>query len=156
LRGGAFHVLFIARAHRLHARCVAWERSSTKEREQAEHEYQAAHAAGKTATLLEQDRPTQPPASTAATGASALIVIHDKRLVTYFGQPVSLSKYEYEILIVFITRPGQVFTREQLMNRVWEQPEQSLDRTVDAHIKKVQIENLGPRGLRACFVIPEE
>ena len=78
------------------------------------------------------------PASAERDGGSALVVVHDKRQVTYFGQLLALSKYEYEILIVFIARPGQVFTREQLMNRVWEQPEQSLDRTVDAHIKNLR------------------
>jgi two-component system catabolic regulation response regulator CreB len=84
-------------------------------------------------------RRTQAPLEPARDSASgALVVIRDKRLVTYFGQPLALSKYEYEILIVFIARPGQVFTREQLMNRVWEQPEQSLDRTVDAHIKNLR------------------
>jgi two-component system catabolic regulation response regulator CreB len=77
--------------------------------------------------------------SPAPAGASrGLVVFHDKRQVTFFGQPLPLSKYEYEILIVFIARPGQVFTREQLMSRVWEQPEQSLDRTVDAHIKNLR------------------
>jgi two-component system catabolic regulation response regulator CreB len=83
-------------------------------------------------------RRTQSPAATLDDARGALVVVHDKRLVTYFGQPLTLSKYEYEILIVFIARPGQVFTREQLMNRVWEQPEQSLDRTVDAHIKNLR------------------
>ncbi len=68
----------------------------------------------------------------------ALVVIHEKRQVKYFGEPLSLSRYEYDILTVFIGRPGQVFTREQLMTRVWEQPEQSLDRTVDAHIKNLR------------------
>jgi two-component system, OmpR family, catabolic regulation response regulator CreB len=83
-------------------------------------------------------RRTQTPAASSDDAPGALVVVHDKRLVTYFGQPLTLSKYEYEILIVFIARPGQVFTREQLMNRVWEQPEQSLDRTVDAHIKNLR------------------
>jgi two-component system catabolic regulation response regulator CreB len=68
----------------------------------------------------------------------ALVVIHEKRQIRYLGQVLTLSKYEYEILCFFIARPGQVFTREQLMNGVWEQPEQSLDRTVDAHIKNLR------------------
>jgi two-component system catabolic regulation response regulator CreB len=68
----------------------------------------------------------------------ALDVNPDKRQVRYHGTLLTLSKYEYEILVVFGAHPGQVFTREQLMNRVWEQPEQSLDRTVDAHIKNLR------------------
>jgi two-component system catabolic regulation response regulator CreB len=61
-----------------------------------------------------------------------------KRQVTFYGVLLQLSKFEYEIIATFIERPGQVFSREQLMNRIWEQPEQSLDRTVDAHIKNLR------------------
>jgi len=61
-----------------------------------------------------------------------------KRQVTYFGVLLVLSKYEYEILTAFMERPGHVFSREQLMNRIWEVPESSLDRTVDAHIKNLR------------------
>jgi two-component system catabolic regulation response regulator CreB len=71
-------------------------------------------------------------------GERAFIVVHEKRQIRYFGQALTLSKYEYEILSYFLARPGQVFTREQLMNGVWEQPEQSLDRTVDAHVKNLR------------------
>jgi two-component system catabolic regulation response regulator CreB len=61
-----------------------------------------------------------------------------KRQVSFYGVLLQLSKFEYEIMTTFIERPGQVFSREQLMNRIWEQPEQSLDRTVDAHIKNLR------------------
>jgi two-component system catabolic regulation response regulator CreB len=77
-----------------------------------------------------------PPPSAAT--ATALAVNPSKRIVTYLGVALSLSKYEYEILIVFIERPGHVFSRDQLMNRVWEEPEATLDRTVDAHIKNLR------------------
>jgi two-component system catabolic regulation response regulator CreB len=69
---------------------------------------------------------------------TAFVVHHGKRQVNFHGEPLSLSKYEYQILITLIERPGHVFTREQLMNLIWEQPEQSLDRTVDAHIKNLR------------------
>ncbi|MEY4578729.1 MAG: hypothetical protein RL701_3432 [Pseudomonadota bacterium] len=73
------------------------------------------------------------------TAASAGFSVNpDKRQVSYRGVLLVLSKYEYEILITFIERPGHVFSREQLMSRVWEAPEQSLDRTVDAHIKNLR------------------
>ena len=68
----------------------------------------------------------------------ALVVNASKRQVRFFGQTVSLSKYEYEILTTFMKRPGHVFSREELMQLVWEQPETSLDRTVDAHVKNLR------------------
>ena len=61
-----------------------------------------------------------------------------KRTIAFFGTTLDLSKYEYDILRRFIERRGHVFSREQLMNLVWEQPETSLDRTVDAHIKNIR------------------
>lgn len=61
-----------------------------------------------------------------------------KRQILYFGQLLELSRTEYDILRTFIQRPGQVFTREQLMSAVWDAPEASMDRTVDAHIKNVR------------------
>ena len=80
--------------------------------------------------------PAAPPAPPAK--ARALMVNSSKRQISFFGEPLTLSKYEYEILTTFIARPGHVFSREQLMSLLWEQPEQSLDRTVDAHIKNLR------------------
>ena len=68
----------------------------------------------------------------------AFAVNTSKRAIAFFGMPLELSKYEYEILRRFIERKGHVFSREQLMNLVWEQPETSLDRTIDAHIKNIR------------------
>jgi two-component system catabolic regulation response regulator CreB len=68
----------------------------------------------------------------------ALLCNPGKRQVSFCGELLVLSKYEYEILTTFMGRPGHVFSREQLMSLVWEQPEQSLDRTVDAHIKNLR------------------
>jgi len=66
------------------------------------------------------------------------VVNTSKRTIAFFGTVLDLSKYEYDILRRFIERRGHVFSREQLMNLVWEQPETSLDRTVDAHIKNIR------------------
>jgi two-component system, OmpR family, catabolic regulation response regulator CreB len=65
--------------------------------------------------------------------------IDDKRhKVIYFGTPLELSRYEYRILTILINRPGWVFTRDQLMDQAWDEPEASYDRTVDAHIKTIR------------------
>ena len=61
-----------------------------------------------------------------------------KRQIAYFGKPLDLSRTEYEILKTFIRRPGHVFSRDQLMDLAWDEPETSLDRTVDAHIKNIR------------------
>ena len=56
----------------------------------------------------------------------------------FCGQSLELSRYEFLLLQVFVRRPGQVFSREQLMDLVWDAPEASMDRTVDAHIKNLR------------------
>ena len=68
----------------------------------------------------------------------AFQVNESKCRIIYYGKPLDLSRYEYEILKIFIRRPGNVYSRDQLMELAWEEPGASLDRTVDAHIKNIR------------------
>lgn len=65
-------------------------------------------------------------------------VDEEKRYIAFHGERLDLSRYEYNLLLVFLRKPGHVFTREQLMDQAWEEPEMSMDRTVDAHIKNLR------------------
>lgn len=65
-------------------------------------------------------------------------VNESKRQISYYGEVLDLSRYEYDILKTFIRRPGHVYSRDQLMDLVWDEPDTSLDRTVDAHIKNIR------------------
>lgn len=58
--------------------------------------------------------------------------------ITYFNRHLELSKYEYNILVILIKQPGHIFSRDSLMELVWDEPEMSMDRTVDAHIKNIR------------------
>lgn len=78
------------------------------------------------------------PSRTQTTPAPVFEVDTDKRQIRYRGALLELSRYEYEILTTFIHRPGHVYSREQIMQMVWEAPEASMDRTVDAHIKNIR------------------
>ena len=73
-----------------------------------------------------------------APGAGCFRIVEDKRRIFYDGQPLDLSRYEYEILKRFIQQPGRIYSRETLMSLVWDAPEMSMDRTVDAHIKNLR------------------
>jgi two-component system catabolic regulation response regulator CreB len=66
------------------------------------------------------------------------VVDDDRKTITYFGKPLDLSRYEYRILKLLVSRPGRVFSRDAMMQHVWDEPEASLDRTVDAHIKTIR------------------
>lgn len=69
---------------------------------------------------------------------NVFIVDESRRRIIYLGKPLDLSRYEFNILKTFIKRPGHVFSRDKLMDMAWEEPEASLDRTVDAHIKNIR------------------
>jgi len=58
--------------------------------------------------------------------------------ISYYGEPLKLSRYEYRLLKILIEHPGWVYSREQLMDLAWEEPDVSLLRTVDAHIKNLR------------------
>jgi two-component system catabolic regulation response regulator CreB len=70
--------------------------------------------------------------------AAAFALDEERRRITYFGKPLDLSRYEYRLLAVLLKRPGRVYSREQLLELVWDEPEASLDRTVDAHVKNLR------------------
>jgi len=76
--------------------------------------------------------PPTPPAG------AAFALDEERRRITYFGKPLDLSRYEYRLLAVLLKRPGRVYSREQLLELVWDEPEASLDRTVDAHVKNLR------------------
>ena len=58
--------------------------------------------------------------------------------IAYFGHALELSRYEFGILDVLVRRPGWVYSRDQLMEMVWEEPAASTDRTVDTHVKTIR------------------
>ena len=58
--------------------------------------------------------------------------------VRFRGQWLSLTRYEYQLLAVLLGRPGSIFSREQLMDRVWRDAPDTVDRTVDTHVKTLR------------------
>lgn len=59
-------------------------------------------------------------------------------LICYHQQPLPLTRYEFLLLKTLLLAPGRVFSRQQLMDIVWAQAEESLERTVDTHIKTLR------------------
>ncbi len=54
------------------------------------------------------------------------------------GQEITLTHKEYELLHFLMANPGQIFSREQLLNRVWGYDFEGTTRTVDTHIKTLR------------------
>jgi two-component system catabolic regulation response regulator CreB len=71
-------------------------------------------------------------------GAPDLVVDEERCTVRFRGVALDLTRYEFRLLKVLASKPGRVFSRDQLMAAAWEDPGASLDRTVDAHIKSLR------------------
>lgn len=54
------------------------------------------------------------------------------------GKPVTLTNTEFRILLLLAGRPGQVFTREDIISAVFGYDFEGYDRTIDAHIKNIR------------------
>jgi len=82
-----------------------------------------------------------------APAATPITIDEERRRIHYYGRPLDLSRYEYGLLRTLASRPGRVYTRDELLALVWDEPGASLDRTVDAHIKmlRVKLRAIAPR-----------
>lgn len=58
--------------------------------------------------------------------------------VTVMGQPVKLSSREFKLLQFFTSHPGRVYSRDQLLDRVWGDEAFVEPRTVDVHISRLR------------------
>ncbi|MGZ5195291.1 MAG: two-component system response regulator CreB [Ramlibacter sp.] len=74
----------------------------------------------------------------AAAAAAVFALDEERRRIRYYGRPLELSRYEYGIMRLLVQKPGRVFTRDELLDKVWDGGSDSFDRTVDAHIKTLR------------------
>jgi len=89
-------------------------------------------------------RVTNAPVNAAA--ATTPLVIDDLRcLAIYFGTALTLSRYEFRMLKAMASHPGRVFSREQLMDASSEEPDASMERTIDTHVKTLRSRMRGVR-----------
>jgi two-component system, OmpR family, catabolic regulation response regulator CreB len=85
--------------------------------------------------LRRTQRSTAPP----ALPVSGVFSVDDERKsIRFRGRLLELSRTEYRLLKVLVERPGRVFSRDELMERAWDDPAAAFDRTVDAHVKTLR------------------
>lgn len=70
--------------------------------------------------------------------AGALRIDLEKKLVFAGENQITFSKKEYEVLSLLASHPGQIFSREDLINELWKDAPYVLDRTVDVHIARIR------------------
>ncbi|NRA24059.1 MAG: two-component system response regulator CreB [Oleispira sp.] len=67
-----------------------------------------------------------------------LVLNDENRTVHFCGQLLDVTRYEFGILQVMHKHPKRVYSREELLDKVWHEPDNSMDRVVDTHIKTLR------------------
>ncbi len=89
--------------------------------------------------VLRRTRAAGPaPPAARAVPAPPFEVDEARRSIRYFGQPLSLTRTECRLLELLVRHPGRVYSREELLNRLWPDPGASSDRSVDSHVKSLR------------------
>lgn len=86
-----------------------------------------------------------------------IVMIPDMMRVTVSGKDVELTSKEFDILLTLIKNPGRVYTRELLLEMLWDYDSLVDERIVDSHIKNLRhkigegvIETIRGRGYRVA------
>ena len=77
-------------------------------------------------------------ASVGTISAGKILLLSNAHKVYLDGQEIMLTHKEYGLLSFLMANPGQIFSREQLLNRVWGYDFEGTTRTVDTHIKTLR------------------
>ena len=82
-------------------------------------------------------------------GADRIRIDEEGKRVIVAGAPLELTRYEYGVLTLLLTRPGRILSREQLLDAVWDDPLEATDRVVDTHVKtlRAKLDGCGARDL---------
>ncbi len=71
-------------------------------------------------------------------GYQGLLLNLDKKTVSIDGENVPFTKTEFELLRLLLEEKGRVFSRQELIDRVWPKDVMVLDRTVDVNITRMR------------------
>jgi two-component system alkaline phosphatase synthesis response regulator PhoP len=67
-----------------------------------------------------------------------LLIDRESFSVTYGEKVMQFPKKEFELLALLASKPGKVFTRDQILENVWGNEVLVVDRTIDVHIRKIR------------------
>lgn len=76
-----------------------------------------------------------------------LVIDRQKVLVFQNNTPIELPRKEFEILWLLASKPGRVFTREEIFDKIWGSDVIVGNRTIDVHIRKLR-ERLGEQYIK--------
>lgn len=90
------------------------------------------------AVLRRTNSDDERPAGPTAINYRNLTMDLEKKKVSISGEEVPLTKKEFEILHLFLENQGRVFSREEILSRVWSDEVYVLDRTIDVNITRLR------------------
>ena len=70
--------------------------------------------------------------------AGELTINKTQMLVFYKGREIELPKKEFDLIWLFASKPGKVFKRDEIFNKVWGNDVIVGNRTIDVHIRKLR------------------
>jgi len=86
-------------------------------------------------TLLKRKHSTN---GTSKSSVDGIVIDKDKYVVLVNDEKFHFPKKEFELLDLLVSNPEHVFTREEIMNKVWGHDAVVGDRTIDVHIRKLR------------------
>jgi len=90
-------------------------------------------------SVMRRTRSQQPAEDSVTLTAGPIVLNTDSRTVTLDGKPINLTAKEFDLLRLFVSNRGKVYSREQLLDIVWKNGSQGGDlRTVDVHIRRLR------------------
>lgn len=90
------------------------------------------------AVLRRMENGVKPASESVKKEASPIAVDDMCCAISYFGETLPLSRYEFRLLKALSAHPGRVFSRGQLMEHASDEPDAAMERTVDAHVKSIR------------------
>ncbi len=86
-------------------------------------------------TILKRTRQV---AATTVEAMTTFEIDRERCRIRYGGVWLDLTRYEYEVLKTLLSHPERIYSRAQIMDLVWLEPDESLERAVDTHIKTLR------------------
>ena len=84
---------------------------------------------------LKEDEPLEPSSSI---NIGDLIINREEYKIVYSGKTIILPRKEFELLYLLASKPGKVFTRTEILDKVWGNEVIVGGRTIDVHVRKLR------------------
>ena len=89
--------------------------------------------------------------------SGGLVLDDEAKVVTADGDPIKLTRYEYNIVRLLLTNAGKVYASDQIYEQVWSEPAINTENTVAVHIRrireKIEINPKDPKYLKVVWGI---